>query len=169
MVHSDWSEAEAKALIDVRKDEMGAMLPILHDLMERFGYIDDAAIPLIASALNVSKAETVGVVSFYHDFRRAPVEGPVLKICRAESCQAAGCEPNRDGGYDECRRPCPGCGDPRTADYYLHVTWARADGEVTYTDGYVCEEHLPSEADTPGAFISSDARVIEYNARPLDR
>jgi len=92
MVHSDWNEAEAKALIDARKDEKGAMLPILHDLMERFGYIDDAAIPLIASALNVSKAETVGVVSFYHDFRRAPADGSVLKICRAESCQAAGCE-----------------------------------------------------------------------------
>jgi formate dehydrogenase subunit gamma len=92
MVHSDWSVAEARALIDARKDEKGAMLPILHDLMERFGYIDDAAIPLIASALNVSRAETVGVVGFYHDFRRSPVEAPVLKICRAESCQAAGCE-----------------------------------------------------------------------------
>jgi formate dehydrogenase subunit gamma len=91
-VHADWCEAEAKKLIDARKDETGAMLPILHDLQERFGYIDDAAIPLIAAALNVSKAETLGVVSFYHDFRRAPVDGPVLKICRAESCQAAGCE-----------------------------------------------------------------------------
>ena len=87
-----WSEAEGKPLIEARKDEPGAMLPILHDLMERFGYIDDAAIPLIAATLNVSKAETVGVVSFYHDFRRAPAHGAVLKICRAESCQAAGCE-----------------------------------------------------------------------------
>ncbi len=68
------------------------MLPILHDLQERYGYIDDAAIPLISEALNLSKAETLGVVSFYHDFRRAPVDGPVLKLCRAESCQAAGCE-----------------------------------------------------------------------------
>lgn len=84
-----------------------------------------------------------------------------------DDCQAAGCEPNRDGDYDDCRRPCPGCGDPRTADYYLHVTWARADGEVTYNHGYVCEEHLPSEADTPGTFIPSDARVIEYEARAL--
>ncbi len=92
MVDSGWSEAEAKALIDARRHEKGAMVPILHDLMHRFGYIDEAAIPLIASALNVSKAETVGVISFYHDFRRTPAEGPVLKICRAESCQAAGCE-----------------------------------------------------------------------------
>ena len=87
-----WSEPEARALIDARKAEPGAMLPILHDLMARFGYIDDGAIPLIATALNVSKAETVGVVSFYHDFRRTPETGSVLKLCRAESCQAAGCE-----------------------------------------------------------------------------
>ena len=87
-----WSEAEAKALIDAHKGEKGAMLPILHDLQEHFGYIDDGAIPLIAAALNISKAETIGVVSFYHDFRHAPVHGPVLKLCRAESCQAAGCE-----------------------------------------------------------------------------
>ncbi len=92
MALAQWSEAEAKTLISARMQEKGAMLPILHDLMERFGYIDDAAIPLIAGALNVSKAEVVGVVSFYHDFKRAPAEGPVLKLCRAESCQAAGCE-----------------------------------------------------------------------------
>jgi len=90
--HAAWSEAAAQALIDARAREPGAMLPILHDLQERFGYIDDAAIPLVASALNVSKAETIGVVSFYHDFRRAPEAGSVMKLCRAESCQAAGCE-----------------------------------------------------------------------------
>jgi formate dehydrogenase subunit gamma len=79
-------------MIDARSAEPGAMLPILHDLQERFGYIDDAAIALIAEALNLSKAETLGVVSFYHDFRRTPVDGQILKLCRAESCQAAGCE-----------------------------------------------------------------------------
>jgi formate dehydrogenase subunit gamma len=79
-------------MIAARSAEPGAMLPILHDLQQTFGYIDDAAVPLIAEALNLSKAETLGVISFYHDFRRAPVHGPVLKLCRAESCQAAGCE-----------------------------------------------------------------------------
>ncbi len=87
-----WDAAQANALIAARQGENGAMLPILHDLQERFGYIDDAAIPLIAAALNVSKAETVGVISFYHHFRRTPPSRPVLEICRAESCQAAGCE-----------------------------------------------------------------------------
>ena len=72
--------------------DAGRGLPILHDLQHRFGYIDDDAIPLMAEALNISKAEVLGVVSFYPDFRRAPVDGRVLKLCRAESCQAMGCE-----------------------------------------------------------------------------
>jgi formate dehydrogenase subunit gamma len=82
----------ARKLIDRKRDAPGATLPILHDLQERFGYIDDAAIPLIADALNISRAETLGVISFYHDFRRSPVDGRELKLCRAESCQSLGCE-----------------------------------------------------------------------------
>ncbi len=87
-----WNEGLARELIEARRAEKGAMLPILHDLQDRFGYIDSAAISIIAEALNVSKAETLGVVSFYHDYRREPVDGVVLKLCRAESCQAVGCE-----------------------------------------------------------------------------
>ena len=82
----------AQTLIDRKRDTPGATLPILHELQEHFGYIDDAAIPLIADALNISRAETLGVVSFYHDFRRSPVDGRELKLCRAESCQSLGCE-----------------------------------------------------------------------------
>jgi formate dehydrogenase subunit gamma len=82
----------ARTLIDRKRTLPGATLPILHDLMEEFGYIDAAAVPLIADALNISRAETLGVVSFYHDFRRSPFDGRVLKLCRAESCQAMGCE-----------------------------------------------------------------------------
>jgi len=69
----------------------GALLPILHALQEEFGYIDDSMIPLIAEALNISHAEVHGVISFYHDFRRAPAGKHVLQICRAESCQSMGC------------------------------------------------------------------------------
>ncbi|HSU99436.1 MAG TPA: NAD(P)H-dependent oxidoreductase subunit E [Roseiarcus sp.] len=82
----------ARTLIDRKRATLGPMLPILHDLQEEFGYIDERAIPLIADALNVSKAETLGVISFYPDFRHSPVDGRVLKLCRAESCQAMGCE-----------------------------------------------------------------------------
>jgi formate dehydrogenase subunit gamma len=84
--------AVAREVIERKRSTPGAALPILHDLQHHFGYIDDAAVPLVAEALNISKAETLGVVSFYPDFRRAPVEGRVLKLCRAESCQSMGCE-----------------------------------------------------------------------------
>jgi formate dehydrogenase subunit gamma len=82
----------ARALIERKRLTPGATVPILHDLQHQFGYIDDAAVPLIADALNISRAEALGVVGFYHDFRRKPLGGRLLKLCRAESCQAMGCE-----------------------------------------------------------------------------
>jgi formate dehydrogenase subunit gamma len=91
-IKSPWSEEQAREIIAARRGENGAMLPILRDLQDRFGYVDSAAVPMIADALNVSKAETIGVISFYHDYRSEPLEGAVLKLCRAESCQAMGCE-----------------------------------------------------------------------------
>jgi len=68
----------------------GPLLPILHDLQAAFGHISENAIRLVADALNLTRAEVHGVVSFYHDFRRQPAPLPVLKLCRAEACQARG-------------------------------------------------------------------------------
>jgi formate dehydrogenase subunit gamma len=79
-------------VIQELKSLPGALLPILHALQEESGYIDSANIPLIAEALNISEAEVFGVIGFYHDFRQKPPGKHVLKICRAESCQAMGCE-----------------------------------------------------------------------------
>jgi formate dehydrogenase subunit gamma len=87
-----WSADEAVRIIGEHKAREGAVLPILHALQDYFGYVDRGAIPLIAEALNLSKAEIHGVVSFYHDFRAEPVDGDVLKLCRAEACQSMGCE-----------------------------------------------------------------------------
>jgi formate dehydrogenase subunit gamma len=87
-----WDVALATRIVEEGRTRPGAALPILRALQERFGYVDGAAIPLIAAALNISKAEVHGIVSFYHDFRPTPVDGDVLKLCRAESCQAMGCE-----------------------------------------------------------------------------
>jgi formate dehydrogenase subunit gamma len=69
------------------------LLPALHALVEAFGYIDERAIPLVADVFNLSRAEVTGVVSFYKDFRREPPGRHVVKVCRAEACQAMGCEP----------------------------------------------------------------------------
>lgn len=70
----------------------GPLLPILHDVQGVFGYVPEEAVPVIAQALNLSRAEVHGVVTFYHDFRREPAGRHVVKLCRAESCQAMGCE-----------------------------------------------------------------------------
>jgi formate dehydrogenase subunit gamma len=87
-----WDPARAVSLIEASKHLPGALLPILRALLDEFGYIDEAAIPLIATALNITRADVHGVISFYHDFRREPPGRHVLKVCRAESCQAMGCE-----------------------------------------------------------------------------
>jgi formate dehydrogenase subunit gamma len=85
-----WNPELAQQRIREQLHLEGALLPILHALQEEFGYIDEAAEPLIAAALNRSRAEIHGVVTFYHDFRRVPAGRHVLKLCRAEACQAAG-------------------------------------------------------------------------------
>ena len=90
-VHT-WDAERAVSLIRDREQLPGALLPVLHALQEEFGYIDPAAIPLIASALNLSKAEVHGVISFYHDFRHTPPGRHMLRVCRAESCQSMGCD-----------------------------------------------------------------------------
>lgn len=69
-----------------------ALLPILHALQQAFGYVPAQAIALVAERLNVSKADVRGVISFYHDFRDAPSGSCVLRLCRAEACQALGSE-----------------------------------------------------------------------------
>ena len=85
-----WDSQRARAIIAEHQDREGPLLPILHALQEEFGYIDREAEPIIADALNISRAEVHGVVTFYHDFREKPAGRHVLKLCRAEACQAAG-------------------------------------------------------------------------------
>jgi formate dehydrogenase subunit gamma len=70
----------------------GPLLPILHDVQAAFGCIDREAEAEIARALNLSRAEVHGVVSFYHDFRAEADPRPEVQLCRAEACQARGVE-----------------------------------------------------------------------------
>ena len=85
-----WNETRARALIAGKAHLDGALLPILHALNHAFGHVPDSAVPLIAAALNLSRAEVHGVLTFYSDFRRTPPGRHVIKICRAEACQARG-------------------------------------------------------------------------------
>ena len=87
-----WSATRAAELIEQYRSQAGACLPILHALQEEFGHVPAEAVPLVAEALNLSRAEVHGVVSFYHDFRKTAPGRHVLKLCRAEACQSMGSE-----------------------------------------------------------------------------
>ena len=89
-VYEPWSAARGAEIIAEHNQLKGATLVILHALQEAFGYVPEPAIPMIAAALNLSRAEVHGVFTFYHDFRHKPAGRHVLKLCRAEACQAAG-------------------------------------------------------------------------------
>src|ERR1700743_2502208 len=88
--YDPWNEARGAEIIAENLGHEGATLVILHALQEAFGYVPEPAIPMVAAALNLSRAEVYGVFTFYHDFRKEPAGRHVLKLCRAEACQAAG-------------------------------------------------------------------------------
>lgn len=79
-------------IIAAHAGRRGPLLPILHDVQSEFGCISREAEAEIAKALNLSRAEVHGVVSFYHDFTPAPDPRPVVELCRAEACKARGVE-----------------------------------------------------------------------------
>ena len=120
-MHANWDEGYAKSVIAEHLHLEGPMLPILHALQHEFGYVDEAAIALLADALNLSKAEVLGTISFYHDFRQAPAGRTVIKLCRAEACQAVGCETLVDHARDH---------------HQLGIDSTSADGSVTIETVY---------------------------------
>lgn len=90
MTYEPWDVSVAGQVIARHAHLDGATMPILHALQETFGYVDRAVVPMIADTMNLSRAEIHGVVTFYHDFRSEPPGRHVVKICRAEACQAVG-------------------------------------------------------------------------------
>jgi formate dehydrogenase subunit gamma len=84
--------ARARSAVAAHRGDRGALLPILHDLQAEFGYVDKSVVPILADELNLSRADVYGVLSFYHDFHEEPVHGTVVRVCRAEACQANGAE-----------------------------------------------------------------------------
>ena len=90
MNDSDRDHGAVDAVIEQYRSLPGALLPILHGIQDRLGYIPPQSIARIAEGLNLSRAEVHGVISFYHYFRTRPPGRHVVQICRAESCQATG-------------------------------------------------------------------------------
>ena len=87
--YEQWTPERAEEIIAMRQGE-GATLQILQALQDAFGYVPESAIPMVASVLNLTRAEVYGVFTFYHDLRSEPPGRRILKMCRAEACQAAG-------------------------------------------------------------------------------
>jgi formate dehydrogenase subunit gamma len=87
---TEWSIEDGARVIAAHAAARGPLLPVLHALQEEFGYVDPAAVPLVAKALNLSRADVHGVVTFYSDFRTTPPGTRRVAVCRGEACQAVG-------------------------------------------------------------------------------
>lgn len=87
-----YSHEQVAAIIAAQANRPGALLPILHEILDAFGYIPPDSVALIASGLNLSRAEVHGVISYYSHFRTVPPAACTIQICCAESCQSMGAE-----------------------------------------------------------------------------
>jgi formate dehydrogenase subunit gamma len=83
-------EESLEGIVSDHAGQVGALMPILHAVQERFGFVPEDAIPILARKLNLSRAEVHGVMHFYHDFRKEMPGDHIIQICRAEACQAMG-------------------------------------------------------------------------------
>lgn len=87
---SNQQTEDVTGIVNAMHKMPGALLPILHAVQDKLGYIPPDSLPIMAKGLNLSRAEVHGVVSFYHYFRSQPAGNHTIQICRAESCQAMG-------------------------------------------------------------------------------
>jgi formate dehydrogenase subunit gamma len=85
-------KADAHSICAMHGNRPDALIEILHDLQHAKGHVPEDDVPIIAKALNLSKAEVHGVITFYHDFSYEPLGRHVIQLCRAEACQAVDCE-----------------------------------------------------------------------------
>ena len=91
--HGALSRTESVRVLAHRHlSDRGSLLPILHDIVAEHGYVAEEDVAVIADVLNLSRAEVLGVVSFYHDFRRTPPSEHQIRLCRGEACQSLGAE-----------------------------------------------------------------------------
>jgi formate dehydrogenase subunit gamma len=86
----DQVQAAVAAALEANAGKAGALIEILHGVQGALGCIPREAVPPIAEALNLSRAEVQGVIGFYHDFHTEPSGKTVIQVCRAEACQAMG-------------------------------------------------------------------------------
>ena len=114
--HAPWSPDVALEAIGAHAAQRGPLLPVLHALQETFGYVDPRAVPLVAKALNLSRAEVYGVLTFYPDLRSTPPGKIRVQVCRGEAYQSV-------GGHD--------LAEHATSSLGIDFGGTTADGSVT--------------------------------------
>jgi NADH:ubiquinone oxidoreductase subunit E len=93
MNHSNAYDRQAVGQVLAERGKLdGALMPVLHGVQDALGHVPEGAVAQIAQALNLSRAEVHGVITYYHHFRREAPQGPVLQVCRAEACRSMGGE-----------------------------------------------------------------------------
>ncbi|MBU3642860.1 MAG: hypothetical protein FGM48_02870 [Candidatus Nanopelagicaceae bacterium] len=92
MSSNSWNAAIAEDVIAALRDEPGPVLIALQAIQEKFGFVHEDALQMIADQFNVSRAEVFGVFTYYHDLKKVPHANNAVKICAAEACQAVGCD-----------------------------------------------------------------------------
>jgi len=119
------------------------LLEIFHDLQHQLGYVPDATLPVIARALNRSRAEIYGVLTFYHEFKRHPVVKHVVKICRAEACQSMGTDALCQHAEQSLRTPLGGT----TADGMVTIEQVFCLGNCALSPAIMVGEKLYGKVD----------------------
>ena len=149
----------ANAVRDVlrrRAGEAGALLPILHEVQDTLGYVPAEQVPTIAEALNLSRAEVHGVVTYYHHFRSAPAALHTVQICRAEACQSMGADALM--AHAELRLGCSTHGASRDNAFTLEPVYCL--GLCASSPALMLDGELHARM-TPRAFDALIAEVTE--------
>src|SRR5262245_17027575 len=142
------ADTTARAIAAQHGDRPDALIEILHALQAQLGCVPEATIPALADALNLSRAEVHGVVTFYHDFRREPAGRHVLKMCRAEACQAMGCEQLVARAEDRLGVTCGDTSaDRRVTLEPVYCLGLCATGPAAMLDGQVVGRLTPAKLD----------------------
>jgi formate dehydrogenase subunit gamma len=142
-------------ILQEHHEEDGALLPVLHDIQDALGHVPEHAIPVIAKALHLSRADVYGVVTYYHHFRQTPPANHVVHICQAEACLARGA-----GALLAHAQAHPGC-QPHDARIALEPVYCLGQCAVG-PNLLVDDQHLLGRVDAP----KFDALIQTLKAKP---
>lgn len=142
VAHAADRSAAVRELAERHRDDRGPLLPVLHAVLDDYGWIADEDIPVIADVLNLSRAEVHGVISFYDDFRRTPPPAHRIAVCRGEACQSVGA----DALLAATRDRFAGSSDVEVAEVFCLGNCAL--GPSAFVDGQFAGRLSPERLDT---------------------